>query len=188
MTTAAKTSITPDELLNLPDAVDYELVAGELVERHMGSESSAIAAVIGYLLLGFVRPKRLGKVFTTDCGYLIFPNEPTRVRKPDVSFIRAGRLPNDRAPEGYVRIPPDLVVEVLSPGDTAYEVDQKVNEYLSVGVKLIWVVNPRTRNVRIHRLPNDPLGPISILNESDMITEESVLSGFNCPVAEFFQI
>ncbi len=188
MTTISKTSITPDELLNMPDAVSYELVDGKLVERHMGSESSAIAAMIARLLLNFVQPRRAGKVFTADCGYQVFPDDPKKVRKPDVSFIRAGRLPNERAPAGWVHIPPDLAVEVLSPGDTAYEVDEKLREYQSVGVPLIWVVNPKTRTVRIHRPQDDPQGPISILNESDTITGERVLEGFTCPVAEFFRI
>ena len=115
-------------------------------------------------------------------------DDPDKVRKPDVSFIRAGRLPNDRAPAGWVHIPPDLAVEVLSPGDTAYEVDEKLREYQSVGVLLIWVVNPKTKTVRIHRPQGDPLGPISILSESDTITGERVLEGFTCPVAEFFRI
>jgi Uma2 family endonuclease len=183
-----KQEITPDELLNLPDSVSYELVAGELVERHNSAESSAIAALIGFLLLRFVQPRRVGKAFAPDCGYQIFPNDPNKLRKPDVSLIRNGRLPDERAPEGYVRIAPDLVVEVLSPGDTAYEIDQKVNEYLSVGVPLIWVVNPKTRTVRIHRPHDDERGPISFLTETDTITGERVLEGFSSPVAEFFRI
>ena len=188
MTTAAKTSITPEELLNMPDAVDYELVGGKLVERHMGSESSAVALVIGSILLDFVRRRRAGYVFTADCGYECFPDDPKKVRKPDVSFVRHGRLPNDRPPRGYIKLSPDLAIEVLSPGDTAYEVDEKLREYQAAGVPLIWVVNPTTRTVRIHRLQDDPLGLISMLKESDTITGERVLEGFACPVAEFFKI
>lgn len=188
MTAAVKTGTTPEELLNMPDSVNYELVGGKLVERNRGAESSAVALVIGSLLLNFVRSRRAGKVFTTDCGYQIFPDDREKVRKSDVSFIRAGRLPNERPPDGWVGITPDLVVEVLSPGDTAYEIDQKVNEYLAAGVLIIWVVNPRTRTVRIHRPQNDERGPISFLNESDTITGERVIADFECRVAEFFQI
>lgn len=188
MTTAVKPEITPEELLKLPDSVKYELVDGQLLERHMGSESSAIAAMIAHLLLGFVQSRRAGKVFTTDCGYQIFRDSPGRIRRPAVSFIRSGRLPGERAPDGYITIAPDLAVEVLSPGDTAVEIDQKVEEYLHAGVTLVWVVNPKTRTVRIHRPPDDPRGAISILGESDTISGERVLEGFECPVAEFFQI
>jgi len=82
----------------------------------------------------------------------------------------------------------DLAVEVLSPGDSAYEVDQKLAEYLSAGVTLIWVVNPDTRTVRIHRPRNAQPGPISMLHESDTIDGEEVLPGFSCKVSEFFEI
>src|SRR5436305_7755343 len=104
MTTAAA-KLTAADLLTLPNAANYELVDGILVERHMGSESSAIAMAIGALLVAFVKPRRAGHVFTTDCGYQCFADDPDRVRRPDVSFIRNGRLLNERIPEGHTRIP-----------------------------------------------------------------------------------
>src|SRR3954454_21837985 len=100
-TAAAKTSFTPEDLLKLPDAVAYELVGGNLVERHMGSESSAIAAMIASILIIWNKAHRAGHVFTADCGYQCFPNDPSKVRKPDVSFVKSGRLPGDRPPQGF---------------------------------------------------------------------------------------
>ncbi len=185
---SAKAPVTPDELLTLPDSVNNELIDGNLVERHMGSESSAIAMAIGTILLTFVKANRRGHVFTTDCGYQCFPAFPERVRKPDVSFIQTGRLPGERIPEGHTRILPDLAVEVISPGDLAYEVDEKVEQYLTAGVRLVWVVSPKTRTVRIHRPKDAHHGPIGALAESDHIWGEDILPGFQCPVAEFFQI
>src|SRR5688572_17450159 len=118
---AGKAVFTPEDLLNLPDPVDYELVDGHLVERHSGAESSAIGVAIGALLMAFTKPRRLGHLFNTECGYQCFFGNPNKVRKPDVSFIRMGRLPDERIPAGHTRIAPDLAVEVLSPGDLAYE-------------------------------------------------------------------
>ena len=187
-TVATKAAFTPEDLLKLPDAVNYELVDGTLVERHMGSESSAVALAIGTLLMTFVKGRQLGHVFTTDCGYQCFPAHPNRVRKPDISFIRMGRLPDERIPEGHIRIAPDLAVEVVSPGDLAYEVDEKVEQYLEAGVRLVWVVSPKTRTVRIHRPKGDAAGPISGLAEADTISGEDVVPAFQCRVAEFFQI
>jgi Uma2 family endonuclease len=184
----AKLPMTPEQLLNLPDAVNYELVDGQLVVRHMGSESSAIALAIGSLLRTFVRSRHAGHVFAADCGYLCFPDAPGKIRKPDVSFIRTGRLPNERPPLGHIEISPDLAVEVLSPRDLAYEVDEKITEYLAAGVRLIWVVNPKTRTVRIHRPGDVQRGPISTLNHNETITGEEVLPGFECQVLEFFDI
>jgi Uma2 family endonuclease len=163
-------------------------VGWKLVERHSGAESSAIAAKIVKLLVAFVERRRPGHVFTTDCGYQCFLDQPGKVRKPDVSFIRAGRLAEERIPEGYILIAPDLAVEVISPGDLAYEVDEKVQKYLGAGVKLVWVINPKTRTVRIHRPGAAALGPIGALSESSRISGEDVLPEFECAVAEFFQI
>jgi Uma2 family endonuclease len=179
-------TVTPEELLAMPDGVDFELVDGKLVERHMGMESSEIAGQIFGLLWMFLRDHRLGRLFGADAAYRCFPDAPGKVRKPDVSFIRNGRLPGDQTPTGYCPIYPDLAVEVISPGDLAYEIDEKVAEYLKVGVRLVWTVHPPTRTVRIHRPRSAAAGPISELAGSDTITGEEVLPDFACNVAEFF--
>jgi len=177
---------TPDELLAMPDAVNYELVDGRLVERHMGLESSEVAVRVLLLLGPHVVGKGVGRLFGADAGYRCFPDDPAKVRTPDLSFIRTGRLPGERAPAGHCPIAPDLAVEVVSPNDLMYEVDDKVLEYLGAGVALVWVVNPRTRTVRVHRPRESPLGPISLLGGTDAIGGEDVIPGFSCPVAEFF--
>jgi Uma2 family endonuclease len=177
---------TPDDLLRMEGAVNYELVDGKLVERHMGMESSEIAARVVLLVGMFLRAQSIGRLFGADAGYQCFPNSPRKVRKPDVSFIRAGRLPGDRAPAGHCLIAPDLAVEVISPGDLAYEVEEKVAEYLQAGVPLVWVVNPPTRTVRIHRPKSSPRGPVAELSGDDAITGEDILPGFSCKVSEFF--
>src|SRR5262245_19323125 len=114
---------SPEELLSLADGHRYELIDGQLVERKMGARASLIAAAIIHLLRQHARAQGLDLVFATDCGYQIFANNPGRVRFPDGSFIRRGRLPNDEPPAGHVRIAPDLVVEVVSPNDLAEEVE-----------------------------------------------------------------
>jgi Uma2 family endonuclease len=178
--------VTPEDLLNLPDSVSYELVNGKLVERNMGMESSEIAARIVFLIALFLRDKKLGRLFGADASYQCFPDAPNKVRKPDVSFIRSGRLPGDRSPQGHGRIAPDLAIEVVSPGDLSYEIEEKVAEYLQAGVPLVWVVYPPTRRVRIHRSPSSPLGSVSELSDKETITGEDVLPGFSCAVQEFF--
>lgn len=120
---------SPEELLNLPDGPRYELIDGQLVERKRGARFSRIAAVLIRLLDQYAHAQGLGLVFATDCGYQIFPNNPSRVRYPDGSFIKRGRLPNDEPPEGHVRTAPDLVVEVVSPNDLAEELEEKLEDY-----------------------------------------------------------
>jgi Uma2 family endonuclease len=161
-------------------------VDGRLVERHMGMESSRVAQRIGSRLQAFCDQNKSGLVFNAEAGYQCFPDVPDKVRKPDVSVVLAGRLPGNQAPEGHARLAPDLAVEVLSPNDLAYEVDEKVREYLDAGVKLVWVVNPRSRVLRIHRRPGAAAGRASELTSDDSVTGEDVLPGFTCPVRDFF--
>ncbi len=178
--------ITPEELLLLPDQINYELADGKLVERNMGMESSRVAANILIRIGRIVRQQAIGHVFGADAGYQCFSDDPGKVRKPDVSFIRLGRLANEEIPEGHCQIHPDLAVEVVSPNDTAYELEDKVAEYLKAGIPLVWVVNPPTKTVRIHRPRTAKQGPVSELTDADMITGEDVLPGFSCAVKEFF--
>ena len=95
----------------------------------------------------------------------------------------AGRLSVEQIEEeGWLTIVPDLAVEVVSPNDTAYEVEQKAREYLGVGARLVWVVYPNIRSVRVHR----PDGTEAMRREGDELGGESVLPGFACRVGELF--
>jgi Uma2 family endonuclease len=173
---------TPEDLLRMPEGDRYELVDGHLVERAMGARSSLTAANLIILLGAYARTNQLGRVFAPDCGYQCFPGQPNRLRYPDCSFIARGRLPGDEPPEGHVHITPDLAVEVVSPNDVAYDVEQRIEDFLRAGVRLMWVVYPNTRRVMVFR----PGGNVSRLNETEELTGEDVLPGFRCPVAEVF--
>jgi Uma2 family endonuclease len=161
----------------------YELIDGKLVERHMGAESSLIAAAVIFLLNQYVRAHQLGKVFATDCGYQIFPDDPNKVRFPDGSFIPRGRLPDDKPPRGHIRIPPDLAIEVVSPNDTAEEVETKRLAFLRAGTRLLWILYPESRTVHVYRQAGNP----SSLTEADELSGEDVVPGFVCRVAELFE-
>ena len=173
---------TPDDLLAMPDGAAYELVNGQLMERNVGALSSLVEAFVCERLLVYVRACDAGLVWPSSMGYQIFPSSPEKVRKPDVSFIGKDKLSNDVMESGFIKVAPDLAVEVLSPNDLAYEVDRKVAEYFSAGVRLIWIVNPETRTVTIYR----PDGTGSKLNEKDTLEGEVVLPGFHCQVRDFF--
>lgn len=102
----------------------------------------------------------------------------------DAAFIRRGRLPGEKLHEGFVRIAPDLAVEVVSPNDLFDEVESNALQYLDAGVRLVWVVNPRTRSVQVYRADRT----VTRLREQDEITGEDVLPGFRCMVGEFFPL
>jgi len=179
---ATKTRYTPEDLLAMPDGKSYELVDGQLVERNMGAKSSWVGGRLLVRLEGFCEEHSLGWVFPADNGFQCFSHKPGLVRKPDVSFVRYGRLPGEMLPEGWIKIPPDLAVEVVSPNDEIEELEEKLDDYQKAGVPLIWVIHPKSRSVMVHR--HD--GSASRLLESDELSGEDVIPGFRCKVEDFF--
>ncbi len=177
---AAKTHYTPEDLLAMPDGKSYELVGGQLEERNMGIESSWVGTQIVIRLGQFCSMHSLGSVLQADSGYQCFPHDPGMVRRPDVSFVKTGRFPRDVLPKGWARIPPDLVVEVLSPNDLVYKLEEKLSDYRKVGVPLIWVINPESRTVMVYRRD----GSINLLQDNDELSGEDVVPGFRCPIRE----
>ena len=174
---------TADDLLLLGDEPRYELLDGRLVERKMGAKSGRVAVRLITRVENFLEAHPLGMAFGSDSGYRMFPDRPNRVRFPDASFVRAGRLPNEEAPEGYILLAPDIALEVVSPNDEAYEVEDKIEEYLTAGMPLIWVAYPRTKRVMVFRAD----GSVARLKETDALSGESLLPGFSCLVGELFR-
>lgn len=180
--TPAGRRFTAADLLTLPGGVDYELVNGQLVERGMGTLSSWVGGRLRRILDAYCEAQRLGWAFPADAGYQCFSDEPNRVRKPDVSFIRFGRLPGKELPAGHARIAPDFAAEVVCPNDLASDLDRKIKEYLGAGVRLVWVINPDIRFARIHRAD----GSIAEVGENGALSGEDVIPGFRCVLRELF--
>lgn len=157
----------------------YELVDGQLVERKMGAESNLVASMLWAQLDAHRKATKSGLAIAPDTAYRCFPNRKT-MRKPDVSFVRGGRLPGDRPPRGDVLIVPDLAVEVVSPNDVVYELDEKIEQYLAIGVRLVWVINPDARMVIVHRQD----GTMAKVREGANLDGEDAVPGFLCPLTE----
>jgi Uma2 family endonuclease len=183
MSTVEATRYTPDDLLEMPDGERYELVDGQLVERPMGAEADWVAVELVTLLRNHVVQRKLGYVFGSSTGYQCFRDDRRKLRRPDGSFIATGRLPGNRIPKGHIKIAPDLVIESLSPRDIYYQVDAKIHEYLDAGVRLIWVVNPDNRTVKVYAAGST--SPTE-LSDGDELTGDDVLPGFRCAVTELF--
>lgn len=173
---------TPEDLLSLPDdGKTYELVAGQLVEKHVGGRSDWVSGRI-LRLLGSAGEDRGHGWVIAETGYQCFPDDAAKVRKPDVSFIRRGRLPGERIPDGHIDVVPDLAVEVVSPNDTAYEIETKVGEYLAAGFPLVWVVYPQSRTLHVYRAD----GSVERLREEETLTAPEWLPELRCAVADLF--
>ena len=105
---------------------------------------------LGFFLGNFVIPRRLGRLAASDSGVLL-ERDPDTVREPDIAYISAERLALDVEVTGYYEVIPDLVVEVISPGDSASEVMDKALMWLSFGARMVWAVNPESRSVDVYR-------------------------------------
>lgn len=174
--------ISPDEFEEMSGVDHMELVDGVIREKGMGFESSFIQARLNKLLSTFVDDRLLGMVFEGEAGYRCFPHRPRLVRKPDVSFVRTGRFPNDRPPLGFSDLVPDFVAEVISPNDSSFEVQERLNDFLLVQVPLIWIVDPHTRTVQTYQ----PDRTIRRLTASEELVGDPVLPGFRVRVADLF--
>jgi Uma2 family endonuclease len=180
---AAPTSIarhTPQDLLDMPDGHRFELVGGQLIERQMSNESSRIGFELNRLVGNYIAEHKLGLGFQSDCGLQIFDWDANLVRFADGVFLAANRVPPGVPGRGHLRIAPDLVFEVASPGDILANAEQKVVDYLRAGVKLVWTIVPAVRSIRIDRVD----GSGARLGPDDTLGGEDVLPGFNVKVAD----
>jgi len=159
-----------------------ELVNGEIVVMSPGHFShSRVTMNIAFLLESYARRTRHGRALTNETGLVVSAERDT-VRGADAAFISFRRLPAARKCQGFLRQPPELVVEVLGEDDTWKNVEEKVADYHSFGVDMVWVADPRTLSVRLYPKRGQPY----VLHENDAITGGRLLPGFQCAVSEFF--
>lgn len=175
--------VTAEELLRMPDdGFRYELVRGEL--RKMtpaGNVHGRVAMNVGISLGSHVKTHDLGAVYAAETGFKLAGN-PDTVRAPDVAFVNWERLEEVGETEGYWPGAPDLAVEVISPGDSYVEVDEKVFDWLEAGTKMVVVVNPRKCSATVYQSLTD----IVVLTETDVLDGGDVVPGFRLAVREIF--
>jgi len=174
---------TADELLAMPhDGRRHELVRGELrTMTPAGGQHGLVIMWLAIRLGGYVDERALGVLFSPDTGFVL-SSDPDTVRAPDISFLSTARIPPGGIGPKYPRLTPDLAVEVLSPDDTVFEVEEKVEEYLTTGARRVWVINPKRRTATVYQ----PGTPARVLAAEDVLDGGDVVPGFACRVAELF--
>jgi Uma2 family endonuclease len=179
MSTTTQTHLmTAEELGNLPDSpFRHELIKGELPTMPLSQRlHGRVSANLTMLLLQHTKANRLGDVYTEN-GYKI-ETDPDTVLGPNVSFVKRERVESS---DGYYDGPPDLVVEVLSPGDRRGYVEGKLALWLEAGTRSVWLVNPRRRTVEVISSLSDR----RTLHETDELVDDTV-PGFRIKVSEIF--
>ena len=178
----SKTNAT-DGLLELCDVRRCELIDGRLVEKKSSYLSSVVSGQVACQLGTYLHDRPLGTVAGSRASYRCFPDDSLKVRRPSVTFVARGRLPVEELARGHVTVAPDLAVEVVSPNDTVYELNKKVQEYLRAGVRLVWVIDPENRTLVVYRANRT----LAEFQPEDELTGEDVIPGFRCLVRDFFQ-
>jgi len=176
-------SMTAEDLLLMPSNHQrHELIKGELTTMAPSNSQHAVTTMsLGGPLNQYVKSKKLGVVFGAEGGFLIERN-PDTVLAPDVAFVSQARIDAIGLPPKFWPGAPDLVVEVVSPSDTVYEVEEKVQAWLAAGSRLVWVINPKRRSVTVYRPSQHP----QILLADDTLDGEDVVAGFLISIREIF--
>jgi Uma2 family endonuclease len=174
--------LTAEEFAKLPsDGKKYELVKGILVEVCRPKYGHGyVQAIMAYYFNAYLMEHSIG-VVTTESGYVTTEN-PDSVRGPDVAFMSKDRL-GKQVPSDFVNLAPDLVVEIASDSDTVRDLQNKIDEYLAGGTRLIWVFYPWNRTVSVHRQGAMPV----TIGVNDVLDGEDVLPGFRLPVNDVFK-
>jgi Uma2 family endonuclease len=175
-----KGTATVEDLLNMPyDGLKRELVNGEIVVSPAGWKHSEITIKISHILATFLEGHPVGMLGGPDLGVWLTNGN---LRSPDVTFVRNEKLPKEEDQNKFAEFVPDLAVEVLSPTDRQTFVLEKIREFLENGVPIVWLVDPAAKTVTEYR----SLSVIKQYSGDDVISAESVLPGFSCPISRFF--
>ena len=186
MASTVTTRITADEFWALPDRPDVrlELVDGEVVELPgAGGYHATLVLHIFDLVRAYVQAHDLGLLYPDALTYSL-QRSPDVLRIPDISFIASTDIPDDWPPIGYVDVVPSLVIEVISPGNSAAEIRRRIRDYVDAGVSMVWVVWPDDRSVSVHAATLNSIE----LQSDDMLDGGDVLQGFRIRVANLFDI
>jgi len=176
--------LTAEDFARLPDpGVPAELVRGEVVMMNMPSfRHGEVCAAIAHIVGAHVRRHRLGRVITNDSG-VITRRDPDSVRGADVANYSYAAVPQGEHPWLYAAHPPELVFEVKSRDDRWAKIQEKIAEYLGVGVRTVCVVDPETDTVAVYHCER----PVQSLTSADALTFPDILGDFRVAVSEFFE-
>lgn len=183
MTTTTQQSWTDRAFMALPDdGHRYEIVDGELVDMgNAGMEHGYVACLLVAEFTTFVRQQKLGAICDSSTAFTL---KNGNRRSPDISFVSRDRLQGlSRPPRGFFQGSPDLVVEILSPGNTVEEMHKKIVEYFENETRLVWVIHPEERYILVYYEPE----PDRLLHGEDFLDGEEVVPGFSITVSELFE-
>jgi Uma2 family endonuclease len=183
MSAIVQNLITAEQFWNIPETDKHlELVRGQVMELpFLSAQAGVLVAEIAARWKQWEHQQRHGCV-GSRAGCVLCRN-PDTVRAPRIWFVRADLVPPTGVPDTFWQIAPDLAVEVVSPSESAADVQEKVHDYLSAGTRVMWVVYPRSQQVVVHTAD----GVALTLSGNDALASDDVLPGFRCTVTQIFE-
>ena len=183
MSATSTALMTAEELMQIPRGYfRAELINGELITRPLpGLPHGRIAARISARLTQFVLDHDLGETYIADVGFHLTRN-PDTVVGPVISFISKERLAQAGDVTGYWQGPPDLAVEVYSPGYRPGKVSERISRLFSFGTKQVWIVDLKHSTVRVYRSPLD----VTTFSGSDYLEAQDLFPGFRLSLDKIF--
>jgi Uma2 family endonuclease len=182
-------SWTVDDLLDLeiPEHLRaYELVDGALVEMsHPNLPHGRIIAEVAYQLRSHLERTGTGGTVYAGSGFVLeLAADPERLRVPDVCWLSGERLreAGGEPPRGWLRLAPDLVVEVDSPNRRPAVEQRRIQDYLDAGVRLLWVIHGDAASATSYHAD----GSARLLRVGEALDGSPVLPGFQLPLARLF--
>ncbi len=158
-----------------------ELLDGEIVRLSPeGEVHGYLESRLTFFLYRFNQDAQTGWILGGEVGIYIRHN-PDRIRGADLAFWSKERLP-DGPLTGFSEVAPDLVVEILSPTDRWVDMRQKIDDYFSIGVGTLWIVDPEEETVFVYRSSSQR----TALRSGNTLTGTGPLTGFTLPVSELF--
>lgn len=172
-------------LMSLPrDGQKYELWEGKISMSPAGFNHGGICLKVAFEIQKFVLRRKLGKVCDGQTGFRLRKGFRRKtVLSPDVSFVIQERMEAMLEPDKFFDGGPDLVVEVLSPGDSVREMTDKLRRFFLNGTQVGWIVDPVSRRVHVHYRD----GRAAVFGISQSLPGGAVLTGFKLPVRRIFE-
>lgn len=162
----------------------YEIIEGELyVTRAPHISHQDAGGNLYFELQAWSKQSRLGKPFQTP-GVIFTPNDAVI---PDVVWISYERLTDGIDPSGHLTVTPELMIEILSPGEKNEQRDRevKLKLYSRYGVREYWIVNWRLKTLEVYRRSDGQLQLINTLLIGDLLTSP-LLPEFSVPIDQVF--
>jgi len=174
--------MTADEFEASPFAETHELIRGELYPiMPAGTPHGIITSRLSTYLSFFVLENALGEVTAAETGFKLKNHSTVGA---DIGFISKENLAKFGIPDSFFPTAPDLAVEVVSPSNTSEEISTKVEDYLSSGSRLVWIVYPKRKVITVYRANNT----VSFLHETDELNGEDVIPNFRLPLEKVFGV